>query len=77
MTAIQLCQEPSMMRRKSLISAVFLPLVGGLVGLMTVMNRPRFASFHNVDALELVASGLCFGVALAALIALLRAPRAS
>jgi hypothetical protein len=41
------------------------------------MHRPRFASFHNVDVLQLLASGMCFGVALAALIALLRGPRNS
>lgn len=66
-----------MLNRKSLISAVVAPLIVGLLGLMNLMNRPRFASFHNVDVVQLLASGMCFGVALATLIALLRGPRNS
>lgn len=66
-----------MLNRKSLTSAVAVPLVIGLIGLMNVMRRPRFESFHNADVLQLLASGMCFGVALAALLALLRGPRNS
>jgi hypothetical protein len=72
-----LSKETSMLNRKSLTSAVAVPLVIGLIGLMNVMRRPRFESFHNVDVLQLLASGMCFGVALAALLALLRGPRNS
>jgi uncharacterized membrane protein len=73
----QLSKEKSMLNRKSLTSAVFVPLIVGLIGLMNLMHRPRFASFHNVDVLQLLASGMCFGVTLAALLALLRGPRSS
>jgi hypothetical protein len=73
----QLSKEKSMLNRKSLIPAVIVPLIVGLIGLMNLMNRPRFASFHNVDVLQLLVSGMCFGVALAMLIALLRGPRNS
>jgi hypothetical protein len=66
-----------MLKRTSLTSAVVVPLIVGLIGLMNLMHRPRFASFHNVDVLQLLASGMCFGVALAALLALLRGPRSS
>lgn len=66
-----------MLNRKSLIPAVVAPLVVGLLGLMSLMNRPRFASIHNVDVVQLLASGMCFGVALAMLIAQLRGPRNS
>jgi hypothetical protein len=66
-----------MLRRKSLVSAVFVPLLIGLIGLMNLMHQPRFASFRNVDVLQLIASGMCFGVALFALLLLMRGPRAS
>lgn len=60
--------------RKALVSTVAIPLIIGLVGLTNLMHQPRFESFRNVDVLQLVASGMCFGVALFALIALLRGP---
>jgi hypothetical protein len=63
------------MRKKSLKSAIVVPLVIGMIGLANLTQRPRFASFHNVDVLQLLASGMCFGVALAALLVLLRTPR--
>jgi hypothetical protein len=46
---------------------IFFPLVIGVISLATVMRRPRFASFHTVDVVELVAAGLMFGLALRAL----------
>jgi hypothetical protein len=47
----------------------------GLIGLFALMQRPRFASYYTVDVVQLLATGMCFGVALAALIGLVRAPR--
>ncbi|MFZ1032400.1 MAG: hypothetical protein WAN72_10445 [Candidatus Acidiferrales bacterium] len=66
-----------MLNRKSLTSAIVAPLIVGLIGLLTLMQRPRFAGYHNVDVLQLLGSGMCFGVALAALLALLRGPHGS
>ena len=62
--------EPS--RRKTAISTVAISLVVGIVGLTTAASRPRFAAYHTVDVLELVASGMCFGIALAGLLRLWR-----
>jgi len=42
------------------------PLILGLISLATVIRRPRFASFHTVDVLELIAAGVMFGLALRA-----------
>jgi hypothetical protein len=64
-----------MRRSRTLISAIVIPLIVGLIGLLNLMHRPRFASFHSVDVLQLIASGMCFGVALFALLTLLRGPR--
>ena len=64
-----------MLSRKALASAILVPLFIGLVGLMNLVHQPRFETFRNVDVLQLLASGMCFGVALSALVALLRRPR--
>lgn len=40
------------------------PLILGIIGLSTLMRNPRFETFHTVDVLQLIASGMCFGVAL-------------
>ena len=64
-----------MRRSRTLKSAIVIPLIVGLIGLLNLMHRPRFASFHSVDVLQLIASGMCFGVALFALLTLLRGPR--
>lgn len=63
------------MRRRTLTSAIVVPLIVGLIGLLNLMHKPRFAAFHNVDILQLIASGMCFGIALFALLTLLRGPR--
>jgi hypothetical protein len=44
------------------------PLILGIIGLSTLMRNPRFETFHVVDVLQLIASGMCFGVALAMLL---------
>jgi len=43
-------------------SAAALLILFGLFGLTIVMRHPRFATFHAVDVLQLLASGACFGV---------------
>ena len=53
-------------RRPTWRDIVF-PLAVGLVSLAIVARRPRFASIHTVDVLELVAAGVMFGLALRAL----------
>lgn len=65
-----------MANAKGMIAAVFMPIVIGVIGLSTLMSRPRFTAFHAVDVLQLIASGMCFGVALASLVAALRSRRA-
>jgi hypothetical protein len=44
-------------RRRAVIVIII-----GLIGLTTLMRRPRFETFHTVDVLQLLASGACFGV---------------
>lgn len=39
-------------------------MIVGLVGLVSLIGRPRFQTYHAVDVLQLLASGMCFGIAL-------------
>jgi hypothetical protein len=55
-------------RRKPVVSAILLPLIVGAIGFINLTQRPRFATYHNVDILQLLATGMCFGVALSALV---------
>jgi hypothetical protein len=64
-----------MFRRKSLASAVIIPLIVGLAGMARLMSQPGFAAIRAVDVVQLTGSGMCFGVALSALIAWFRTPR--
>ena len=61
-----------MTRPKPLLAPLIAVFIG-LVGFGNVSRNPRFASFHAVDILQLLASGMCLGVALSGLIASRRA----
>jgi hypothetical protein len=64
-----------MMKRKSLTAAVLVPVLVGSIGLIHLTYQPRFDTFRAVDVIQLLASGMCFGVALSAVFALLRGSR--
>jgi hypothetical protein len=51
---------------------IVVPLLIGIIGLTVVTRNPRFADIHAVDALQLLASGMCFGISLGAMIGWLR-----
>ncbi|HZL25288.1 MAG TPA: hypothetical protein VFC39_02025 [Acidobacteriaceae bacterium] len=53
-----------MFNRRPMLTSAASALAIGLFGFFSVMERPRFAAYHNVDILQLLASGMCFGVAL-------------
>lgn len=36
----------------------------GLLGLYNVTSRLRFETFHTVDVVQLIVTGMCFGAAL-------------
>jgi hypothetical protein len=54
--------------RKNIISVIAISLVVGIVGLTTVAGRPRFSGYATVDVLQLLASGMCFGIAFAGIV---------
>ena len=61
-----------MSTRSRLVAVVFVPVFIGFIGISNVSRQARFEAFHNVDVLQLIASGMCFGVALVTLIAFFR-----
>jgi hypothetical protein len=63
------------MRDRRILPAIIFPVIIGMVGFFNLTQKERFSSFHTVDVLQLLATGMCFGIALAALFALLRGRR--
>lgn len=60
-----------MNNRRKTAPKVFVPLFiasMGLVAFSNVAGSPRFATFQSIDVVRLIASGMCFGAALAALL---------
>lgn len=64
-----------MANRRRLVISTFVPLVIGAIGMFNVARYPSFVAIPSVDVVQLVASGMCFGVALVSIITLLRKPR--
>jgi hypothetical protein len=62
-------------RYRYLVSGALVPLLIGLFAVFDLMQKPRFANLHTMDVIQLVASGMCFGIALTAVIEFLRKPR--
>jgi hypothetical protein len=54
---------------------VFIPLFLGFMVFFNVVRQPRFDAVRTVDVVQLVASGMCLGVALVSVITFFRAPR--
>jgi hypothetical protein len=57
------------------VASIFIPIVVGCSGLFSLMQRPRFQAYHTVDVLQLVVSGMCFGVALVWIVIVVRGSR--
>jgi hypothetical protein len=59
-------------RRKTAVAMIVISLVVGITGLTTVTGRPRFSGYATVNVLELLASEMCFGIALVGIVRTLR-----
>jgi hypothetical protein len=66
-----------MIKRRTLVSSTLACVVVGVVGLVRVMEQPWFRSYHNADVFQLIASGMCFGVALSGVLSLMRRAKSS
>jgi hypothetical protein len=49
------------------LASVFVLIMIGSIGFLNLTERPRFELFHTVDVVQLLATGMCYGVALAML----------
>ena len=47
-------------------------LMFGLMSLFSMISKPSFATIRGPDAVQLIGTGMCFGVALATLVVFLR-----
>jgi hypothetical protein len=57
--------------RRNVAPRVFVPVFIAFMGLAAFTNAassPRFANFQTIDVVRLMASGMCFGAALASLL---------
>ena len=56
---------------------VFSVAVIGLINLNNVAGKPRFQTFQTIDVVQLITTGMCFGVALGLLVMFFRGTRSS
>jgi hypothetical protein len=63
-------------RKRPPVVIFILPLFVGLIGLFNVTRSPQFESYRTLHVVQLLASGACFGAAIAGLIVWLLRPRA-
>ena len=65
--------------KRPVIAVLILPLmmvvIVGFAGLNRVMQSPNFAMYRTVDVVQLLGSGVCFGVAMVLIIIVLRGVR--
>lgn len=54
-------------KKRALGVSVFVLVVIGSIGFLNLSRQPRFQAFHTVDVIQLLATGVCYGVALALL----------
>jgi hypothetical protein len=63
--------------RRRKLAPFWVPLLFGLLSLVNLVGKPRLATLHASDVVQLLGTGMCFGVAVASLVAFLRGPRTS
>jgi uncharacterized membrane-anchored protein len=64
-------------RSRRRLAPFWVPLLLGFMSLASALSRPRMADVRGSDIVQLIATGMCFGVALATLVRFLRDRRAS
>jgi len=70
--------DPDLRRRnRRKLVPFWVPLLFGLMGFFNIVGKPRLATYAKSDVVGLIGIGMCFGVALATLIAFFRGPRSN
>jgi uncharacterized membrane protein YccC len=65
-----------MLNRRSLISTVVTLSIAGAIIMANLVSQNRLAAIRSVDVVQLIGTGMCFGIALFTLILFFRTPRA-
>jgi hypothetical protein len=60
-----------------MVSRVLVLVSVGLIGFYNAASKPRFETFHEVDVVQLIATGMCFGAAVAMLVMFFRGRRSN
>ena len=55
-------------------AVVIVLIVAGSTGFLNLSGKERFKAFRTVDVVQLLATGMCYGVALARIVSLIRRP---
>ena len=63
------------MRTRRKLFPFWFPLLFGLMGVARIFGNPRLAAIRTVDLVQLIAIGMCFGVAVTTLVTFRRRPR--
>ena len=64
-------------RRRRKLAPFWVPLLFGFLSLFNMIGKPRFATLHGSDVVQLIGTGMCFGVALATLVVFFRGASSS
>lgn len=66
-----------MRNRRQAVSGALVLMSVGLIGLYNVASKPRFGTLRAVDVVQLIATGMCFGVAFVLLVMFFRGRRSN
>jgi len=64
--------EAERRQRRRRLAPFWVPLLVGLLSLSNMICKPCFAMLRGSDVVQLIGTGMCFGVALATLVVFLR-----
>ena len=65
------------MRNRRKLVPFWVALLFGIMAFINIIGNPRLATLHGSDIVQLIAVGMCFGVALATLVVFFRGRRSS
>ena len=66
-----------MMNRRRMLPAFVVPMLYGSISLFNTLSRPTLQAVRAVDIVQLLVSGMCFGVALMSLVLFVRGRKVS
>ena len=62
-------------QRRARVASIFVLIIIGSIGFLHLQQNDRYKAFHSVDIVQLLATGMCYGVALAGIFEMVRKRR--